>query len=75
MSSCLIDGSLFVIIQMLTVLSTQLGTDESAKYVEPQTLFWIKVVVGELAAGLLALKAFRSLSYARAIENGKQPAK
>lgn len=59
-----IDGVLYVLVQMLTVLSTQIGTDESAKYIEAETLFWTKVVIGELAAGVLAIKMFRSTTFA-----------
>ncbi len=58
-----IDGTLYVAVQMLTVLSTQFATDESAKYVDPAVLFWVKIAIGELAAGVLALKMFRSTSY------------
>lgn len=64
MPPVVIDGATIILIQMLTVLSTQLGTDEAAKYIAPVPLFWIKVVTGELAAGLLALKMFRSTGYA-----------
>ncbi len=58
-----IDGALYVMVQMLTVLSTQFATDESAKYIDPTLLFWVKIIIGELAAGTLALKMFRSTSY------------
>lgn len=59
-----VDGFLYVMVQTLTVLSTQFGTDEAAKYIEPTLLFWIKIVIGELAAGFLALKMFRSTTFA-----------
>lgn len=59
----ILDGIIYVLIQMLTVLSTQFGTDETAKYVDPVSLFWIKVIIGELSAGVLALKMYRSESY------------
>ncbi len=72
-----LDGALYVMVQMLTVLSTQFGTDESAKFIEPATLFWIKIVIGELAAGALALKLFRSTTYSEhqkaKKENGTAP--
>lgn len=59
-----IDGATFVAIQMLTFLSAAFGTDEAAKYITPVPLFWIKIIVGEMASGFLALKMFRSTSYA-----------
>ena len=63
-SPVFLDGTIYVLIQMLTVLSTQFGTDEAAKYISATPLFWIKIVIGELAAGALAVKMFRSQSYA-----------
>ena len=59
-----IDGATFVAIQMFTFLSAAFGTDEAAKYITPVPLFWIKIIVGELASAFLALKMFRSTSYA-----------
>jgi len=59
-----LDGSVYVAVQLLTVLSTQFGTDEAAKYIEPETLFWIKIFIGEAAAGFLAIKMFRSTAFA-----------
>lgn len=59
-----IDGAVIIAIQMLTYLQTSFGTDEAAKWIAPMTLFWIKVSIGEFAAGLLALKMFRSTAYA-----------
>lgn len=58
------DGIIYVLVQMLTVLSTQFGTDEAAKYIAPTELFWIKIVIGEVAAGCLAIKMFRSTTFA-----------
>ena len=67
------DGIIYVMVQMLTVLSTQFGTDEAAKYIEPTMLFWIKIVIGELAAGALAVKMFRSTTFADYLKNLKNP--
>lgn len=66
-----IDGFIYVCIQMLTVLSTQIGTDESAKYVSPTALFWSKLVIGELAAGFLAVKMYRSTQYSEHLREKK----
>lgn len=66
-----IDGFVYVMVQMLTVLSTQFGTDEAAKYVSAAPLFWMKIVIGELAAGFLAVKMYRSTSYADHLEAKK----
>lgn len=71
----MIDGATFVLIQMLTFLTACFGGDEAAKYISPQTLFWLKLAVGESACGFLALKMFRSTAYAdaKAENDAKKP--
>jgi hypothetical protein len=59
-----IDGVLYVCIAVFTFLQTQFGGDEAAKYITPVDLFWLKLVVGALAAGALALKLYRSTAFA-----------
>lgn len=59
-----IDGLLYVWIAILTFLTTQIGSDDASKYIEAQTLFWLKTSIGTVSAAVVALKMFRSTSYA-----------
>ena len=60
----IIDGALYVGIAFFGALTAGFGTDEAAKYVEPEKLFWIRLVCGPMGASFLALKMFRSTGYA-----------
>lgn len=66
-----LDGCLYVAVAVFMFLQNQFGSDEAAKYVSPHGLFWITTIVGALGAGALALKLFRSSSYAEHIESKK----
>lgn len=59
-----IDGALYVWIGVLTFLATQIGSDDAAKYIEAQVLFWLKTGIGSFSTGLVSLKMYRSTSYA-----------
>ena len=59
-----VDGSLYVIIAILTALIAVLGSDDAAKYIAAQTLFWMKAVTNCLNAAAIALKMFRSTQFA-----------
>lgn len=72
--SVLIDGTLYVAVQMLTFLSVSFSQDESAKYISPALLFWIKIIIGELTAGFFAVKIFRSTQFADAKSENKEEA-
>jgi hypothetical protein len=58
-----IDGFLYVSIALFGFLATAFGSDESAKYISPQALFWLRTICGASSAGLLALKMFRSTTF------------
>lgn len=58
-----IDGTLYVSIAMFTALQSSFGSDEAAKFIALQTLFWLKTATGALLAAALSLKMFRSTSY------------
>jgi hypothetical protein len=66
-----IDGCIYVLLAVFTFLQTQFGSDEAAKYISPQILFYVKATVGSLSAGLLALKLFRSTGYAEHVAEKK----
>jgi hypothetical protein len=58
------DGVLYVMIALFGFLETQFGSDEAAKFFAPVTLWWIKLVVGSGSVSAVALKLFRSTSFA-----------
>jgi len=59
-----IDGALYVCLALTGFWMIFFGTDEAAKYVAPTILFWSKGVIGSLDAAFLALKLFRSNTFA-----------
>ncbi len=59
-----IDGSTYVLIAFFGALSASMGSDEAAKWMEPVTLFWVRTICGAIGASLLAVKMFRSTSFA-----------
>lgn len=65
-----IDGGLYAAVAVFTFLQSQFGTDEAAKFIDPLTLFWIRICVGAVAVLAFSLKMFRSTSYA---EHQKKP--
>lgn len=82
MTPMYIDGILYVAIALFTFLQTQFGGDEASKYITPVNLFWLKLVVGGLAASALALKLYRSTAFSdnkaavatqKAIDSGTVP--
>jgi len=62
--SAYIDGYLYVGIAFFGALTAAFGSDEAAKFISAEVLFWLRTMVGAVAAGLLALKMFRSDSFA-----------
>lgn len=59
-----LEGVLYCLIAVFGFLQTQLASEEAAKFISPQALFYAKTAVGSLAAGALAAKMFRSTSFA-----------
>lgn len=59
-----VDGALYILIALFGFLATAFGSDESKEMMSKSVLFWVKVMVGAMSAILLALKMFRSTSYA-----------
>lgn len=73
--SVYIDGFIYVAIAVLQFLAAAFGDDESAKYIGPLTLYWLKRIVGTLAAGFLALKLYRSTAFADHVKEKKEETK
>lgn len=67
----IIDGGLYAAVALFMFLGSQFGTDEAAKYVSPVTLFWLRTFIGSLSATALALKLFRSTSFADSKQENK----
>jgi hypothetical protein len=65
------DGAIYVSLALFTFLQTQLGGDKAAKYIAPVLLFWCKLVIGSFAACALAIKMYRSTSYADSVAEAK----
>ena len=73
--SVFIDGLLFVAIALFTSLSASVSSDEAAKYIDAQTLFWFKMFLSASAATVLALKMYRSTTFSEHQEVKKEEKK
>lgn len=62
--SVFIDGLLYVMIGVLAFLLAVFSSDDAAKYIEAETLFWTKVWIGGTNAAVVAAKMFRSTQFA-----------
>lgn len=70
----ILDAIIYISIAVTGYLMTQWGSDEAGKFISLQSLFWLKTGTGCVSAGSLALKMFRSTTYAdaKAKANGKE---
>jgi hypothetical protein len=59
------DGFLLVLSSFCAAILTYLATEEAYKYVNPTTLFWLKVTLGSCSSSISALVAFRSKVYSQ----------
>lgn len=66
MNHAAFDGLIYVLIALFGATGAALGTDDAAKYIEPATLWYAKSICNAIAASLLALKMFRSTTFADA---------
>lgn len=63
-SPVFMDGALYINIALFQALTAAFSSDEAAKYIEPESLFWVRTFCGVNSAWLLALKMFRSTAFA-----------
>jgi len=70
-----IDGALYALIAWFTFNQAYFGGDEAAKYIEPETKFWLNWVIGSSASLFAAIKMFRSTSYSEHLEEIKSGTK
>lgn len=59
-----LDGLLYCLIALYTGMMNTLSTDEAAKYIAPEYLFWMRALVSWALAIVGAIKMFRSTSFA-----------
>lgn len=59
-----IDGTLYVLIGLFTYLQGISASDDAAKYLSAELLFWTKVFIGALLTIWVNLKMFRSTQFA-----------
>lgn len=59
------DGYLYALIAISGSIAASLSTDEAYNMFPPKTLFWSKAVVGSIGAGALAVKMYRSTTFAQ----------
>lgn len=59
-----IDGILYVCVGIFVYLSTNFGSDEAAKYISPQVLYWLKLGIGACGNIALNIKMYRSTAFA-----------
>jgi hypothetical protein len=70
-----IDGALYALIAWFTFNQAYFGGDEAAKYIEPETKFWLNWAIGSSASLFAAIKMFRSTSYSEHLEEVKKEEK
>lgn len=68
-----IEGLLYFLMALLASVQTDLGTEESYKYMNPKARFWTMLAIGGFLTGFNALKAFRSMTFGRAYGNPPEP--
>ena len=57
--------TLYITLAISGSFGASIATDEAAKYVEPETLFWMRLVTGVIFASATTLKAYTSETFAR----------
>lgn len=68
-----VDGFLWVCIALFASMQSMLTNDDAYKYVNATLLFWLKFICASAGAAAGALKAFRSTTYAKHLEENPTP--
>lgn len=58
------DGLLYVLIAVLAFAQTAMASDDAAKYIPAEMLFWTKMTLGIANAAVVAIKMYRSTQFA-----------
>lgn len=61
--SVYIDGILYVCVGLFTFLLGAFSSDEAAKWISPQILYWFKLSVGSVSCIALNIKMYRSTGF------------
>jgi hypothetical protein len=69
--SVFMDGFLYVCIAALAAVTAFITSDDAAKYIAPEVLFWAKGLLAVLSSAVVAVKMFRSTSFAEHQEKKK----
>lgn len=66
------DGYIYLVIAVASACAASFGSDDAAKYIYPITLWWLKNFFIWIGAGALALKMYRSTTFAdyKTAQNG-----
>lgn len=66
LASAHLDGLLYLVIAVTGAggIATSLGSDEAVKFIEPNVLFYSKMINAAIFTAATALKTFRSTSFA-----------
>jgi hypothetical protein len=67
-----IDGWLYFGNAVGAAFLTYISSEEAYKYINPLVLFWLKAGVGSMMAGFNGIKAYRSMAFARHVEQDKK---
>ncbi len=75
-STVQIDGWLYFLTAVWIAAQSFLSSEETFKYVNPVFLYWLKFFIDITLAGFNGLKAFRSMTFGRYVQEqqGKQDA-
>lgn len=68
-----VDGFLWVSIALFGALQASVSSDDAYKYVDPRVLFWMKTACACGAASSIALKSFRSTTFAQHLSENPTP--
>lgn len=63
--SVVIEGWLYWYTALGGALMTYLSTEETYKYMDPKTRFWVIALIGSTVTAFNSLKAFRSMTFGR----------
>jgi hypothetical protein len=64
MSPVAVDGWIYVLIAIFGTLTASFSSDDAGKYIPAMSLFYIKSFCAAAGAGCLALKMYRSTTFA-----------
>lgn len=67
-----IEGFLYAYTALVAALLTYISGEDAYKYIDPVALFWLKSILGSTVAAANGLKAYRSMTFARHVQQPDQ---